>query len=288
MLIGAILLGIFAVFIARSYLSDDGPRAEIAAPVSTVQVVVAKKPLKRGQKLTRPDLQTVPWPIASKPATAFTSIDTVLKGGDRIALTEFAAGEPLVADKLSGEGARASLSIKLDPAMRAVAMRIGDVAGVGGFVLPGDRVDVLLTHAPQGEGEAPYVTVLAQNVRVLATDQDADEGRDAAKVSKSATIEVTPDQAQQFQLASTIGTLNLALRNIGNIAPEVTRVVRVTDIGGRYPRVSRGSAPAVAGAPMRAAPGPARAVVPVVRAGPGEVLIEVVRGGERTKYAVPT
>jgi pilus assembly protein CpaB len=135
-----------------------------------------------------------------------------------VALTSITVNEPILKWKISGAGSRASLSAVVKEGMRAVSVRVNDVIGVGGFLLPGDRVDVLFTK--KGEREIPGSTdILIQNARVLAVDQIADQKKDEPVVAKVATLEVTTFDAQKIALAQQVGSLSLMLRAAGSLDP---------------------------------------------------------------------
>ena len=118
-------------------------------------------------------LQEVPWPSDSLPSGAFAKINDIMAGGRRVVLAAIEANEPVLALKITGAGQRATLSALVKPGMKAVTIRVNDVEGVGGFVLPGDHVDVVLTR--QLEKGSATTQVVLQNTRVLAVDQTADE-----------------------------------------------------------------------------------------------------------------
>jgi pilus assembly protein CpaB len=183
------------------------------ANVEMTTVVVARKPLEFGNELTPDALEEKQWPSEALPQGAFTKIDEVVGSERRVALRSIAVGEPVIKDKVSGFGGRAALSQVIAQGYRAVAVRVTDVSGAGGFILPGDRVDVVSTIAPTNEKLDTISNILIENVRVLAIDQEADESTGGAIVAKAATVEVTPEDAQKIALASTIGTLSLSLRN---------------------------------------------------------------------------
>ena len=130
----------------------------------------------------------MPWPSGVLPTGAFAKIGDVLAGGKRIVLTAIEPNEPVLSVKITGPGQRATLSALVGPGMKAVTIRVNDVDGVGGFVLPGDRVDVALTR--QVDKDNASTQVLLQNVRVLAIDQVADERASNPAVAKSVTLEV--------------------------------------------------------------------------------------------------
>ena len=130
------------------------------------------------------------------------------------------ANEPLLVGNVSGPGGKLNLSSTVAPGMRAVSLRSNDVAGVGGFVLPGDRVDILLTRATgSGEHTDTVTQILAENVRVLGVDQSDNDQADKPVVAKAITVEVTPEQAQSISLGQTVGTVSLTLRHVADDAP---------------------------------------------------------------------
>jgi len=122
----------------------------------------------------------------------------------------------MVGWKITGPGQRATLSAMLGEGMKAVTIRVNDVEGVAGFVLPGDRVDIVLTRS--GEKNNAVNDVVIQDVRVLAVDQLADQRADKPSVVKAVTIEVDPTEGQKVALAATVGTLSLLLRKAGDAA----------------------------------------------------------------------
>lgn len=184
--------------------------AEPRLPQTTV--VVATRPIGFGESLTPDLLRVQAWPSDAKPQGSFQTVAQVTSQR-RVALGPIAANEPLLATRVSGPGGRASLSGVIRAGMRASTIRINDVFGVAGFVLPGDFVDVLITRDEgSGPSESKRTDVLLRSVRVLAVDQLANENKNDPVVAKAATIEVTPEQAQKLALAAEVGTLSLALR----------------------------------------------------------------------------
>lgn len=231
-LVAAILLGLFAVVGVRGVmLSRDGGAA---AKMAMTTVVVARKPLEFGNELSAEALQEREWPTDAVPDGSFTRIDQVVGAERRVALRSIAVGEPVLKEKVSGFGGRAALSQVIAEGYRAVAVRISDVSGAGGFILPGDKVDVLLTLSTTNDRLDTVTNILLENTRVLAIDQEADESTGGAIVAKAATIEVLPEDAQRIALATTIGTLSLSLRNttgeeIDDAKPNKT--IRLKDLG---------------------------------------------------------
>jgi pilus assembly protein CpaB len=233
----AVVFGLLAVFIAQVWLNNQASMQARNAPkptqVASQTVVVAKQPLRFGTELNASMLQEVPWPSDALPAGAFAKINDVMSGGRRVVLAAIEANEPVLALKITGAGQRATLSALVKPGMKAVTIRVNDVEGVGGFVLPGDHVDVVLTR--QLEKGSATTQVVLQNTRVLAVDQTADDRAAKAAVAKSVTLEVDTVDAQKLWLASSVGSLSLLLRKAGETAEMKTRKVTLNDLGTNEP-----------------------------------------------------
>jgi pilus assembly protein CpaB len=225
----AVLFGLLAVFLAQSWLNSqaDARMRSLEAskrPLAMQTIVVAAKPLRYGNELAAPSMREIAWPEGALPAGAFAKIDDVLRDGRRIVLAAIEPNEPVLSVKITGAGQRATLSATVQPGMKAVTIRVNDVDGVGGFVLPGDHVDVALTR--QVDKENASTQVVLQDVRVLAIDQSADQRTANPAVAKSATLEVDTIGAQKLGLAGSVGTLSLLLRKAGETTSD--RSVRVT------------------------------------------------------------
>ena len=229
----AVVFGLLAVFIAQVWLNNQANmRAKSMQakdkPVATQTIVVAAQPLRFGAELAAPMLKEIPWPAQALPPGAYHKINDILAGGRRVVLTAIEADEPVLALKITGAGQRATLSALVRKGMKAVTIRVNDVEGVGGFVLPGDHVDVVLTRQID-KGQATTEVVL-QDARVLAVDQTADDRAAKATVVKSVTLEVSTVEAQKVWLASSVGNLSLLLRNAGETAEAKTRKVTLNDL----------------------------------------------------------
>lgn len=242
--IAALVIGSITVMMTRSYINsqrakpatanaENGPDQEMGT------LVVAAGPLNFGDEITPEMLREVPWPLGDdvRPPNSFSQISEVSSGTRRVAIRSIAKNEPIVQGKISGFGYRATLSQVVAPDMRAVAIRISDVTGVGGFVLPGDRVDVIYTRdeRQRGAGQAriAHSKLLIRDVRVLAVDQTADESTDGAVIAKAATLEVSGEQAQKIALAARIGELDLALRPMvarGDVLDMTSATIEVSDL----------------------------------------------------------
>jgi pilus assembly protein CpaB len=296
----AAILGLAAVIIANSYLSGVEENQERAAEEGRlVQIAVARVPLDYGAALTSENIRLVSWPATSVPQGAFRSTKGLFDGEARVVLRPIEAGEPILPGKITGFGGRASLAELIETDMRAVAVRISDTAGVGGHVLPGDRVDVLVTRAPRldgQEGEAEQITdIVLQNVRVAAIDLNPSEKSDQPKVGKTATLVVDQQGAQKLTLAGQVGTLSLALRNPANQDAFASQTVGTRDLGqgdlsqslyagAAKERASGSAMPAYA--PSAAAMPRAAAAAPRVPRVPGGVPVQIVRGTESSIYDV--
>jgi pilus assembly protein CpaB len=231
----AVMFGLLAVFVAQTWLNSAAEQRMKSLeankkPVSTRTIVVAAKPLRFGNEVTREHLREVPWPEASLPAGSFAKADEILTGGKRVALAAVEPNEPMLASKMTGPGQRATLSAMLRDGLKAVTIRVNDVDGVGGFVLPGDHVDISLTRQID-KGNATSEVVL-QNVRVLAIDQTADERLEKPAVVKAVTLEVDVIGAQKMSLAASVGSLSLILRKAGEANNQYTRRITLSDLSG--------------------------------------------------------
>jgi pilus assembly protein CpaB len=262
----AVMFGLLAVFVAQSWLNSAAEQRMKSLeankkPVNTSTIVVASKPLRFGNELTAASLREAAWPDASLPAGSFAKIADVLNGGKRVALTAIEPNEPVLGTKITGPGQRATLSAMLRDGLKAASVRVNDIDGVGGFVLPGDHVDVALTR--QVDKTNASTEVVLQNVRVLAIDQIADERLDKPSVVKAVTLEVDVIGAQKLSLAASIGSLTLMLRKAGEANNQYTRKITLSDLG-------------TPSTPTAAPKGPT-----------GVTTVAVRRASSREEYSVP-
>ena len=229
----AVVFGLLAVFVAQGWLNYQAELSrKVVAPkekaVATRTIVIAAGPLRFGAHISADHLREVTWPDEALPAGTFGSITDVMSGGKRIVLASIEKNEPILRTKITGPGQKATLSAVIQDGMRAVTVRVNDVEGVGGFVLPGDRVDVLLTR--QAERATGMNDVVIQNARVLAIDQLADDAADRPTVAKAVTLEVDTTGAQKIALAASLGNLSLMLRRAGEQVMDATRRVTTSDL----------------------------------------------------------
>ncbi|MBX3531638.1 MAG: Flp pilus assembly protein CpaB [Rhizobiaceae bacterium] len=217
-------------------------------------IVVAKEPLRFGTELTEAQLTEIPWAQDALPEGASEKVAALLSAGGRVVLSPIEANEPVLLAKLSGPNGRATLSNLLSPGMRAVTIRIDEIAGVGGFVTPGDRVDVVLTrdagaiqevegNADGAAGSTIATEVVVQNAKVLSVGQDLNERSTAPQVAGSVTIEVTPEDAGKVALARNVGTLSLSLRSAGEAGWVAAGLTTLSSFSGS---VGAGAEPAAA------------------------------------------
>jgi pilus assembly protein CpaB len=222
------VLGLGALVVARLLL----PQSPHAAPgrqvvTDTTPVVVAKGDIPYGAKLDQTRLVVEQLPRDAVPKGAYSTANQILSapGGAPIVLTPIAAREPVLPAKLSSGGAKPTLAAVIDEGMRAFTIGVTDVAEVGGHVLPGDRVDVVLTRSipvtPKaggpgcGDCKLYFSNIVLQDVRVLGLDLNADPSSTQAAVAHTATMEVTIQDAERLAAAAQAGTLSLALRRTG-------------------------------------------------------------------------
>src|SRR5262244_4506967 len=199
-LIVAISMGGGAAYLARSWLQGQLDASASHQPAS--HIVVAAEPLAYGEVVTADNVSEIPWYAKTLPEGAFATKDDLLDGGRRTVLYPLKRGEPLLRSKVTGPGQRASLAAVLEEGKRAVTVRVDDVRGVAGFVLPGDFVDIVLIGEDPAFQRENYSEILLHHVKVLAIDQLASERQEQPTVAKAVTVEVTAEQAQKILLAT--------------------------------------------------------------------------------------
>lgn len=237
------VLGLGALVVAKVMLPNAASAKGVIAQaqVQGEPVVVASRAIKYGEKLQAGMLTVIKVPKAGIPEGAFTTVDAVLaadRGGAPVALTPMAAREPLLPTKVSGPGSRPIVSATIAEGMRAYTLKVDDATGVGGHALPGDHVDVVLMRdlTPTGP-ERNYISyVVVQNARVLGMDLNADPTSDKPASPNTATVEVSVEDSQKLSLASTLGTLSLALRRNGAAEIAAAKPIRTADFLGGGPR----------------------------------------------------
>ncbi len=204
----AVVLGLAAAVFAQSWMKSRIAAAE-ADTRGGVPVLVATADIAFGEKIKAEQVKAATWPKSSVPEEALHAQDDVI---GKVANQRIVAGELFLRQRVSLEGGGSSLAAKVEPNKRAVTVRVNDVIGVAGFLLPGNRVDVLATRMIESTHRAETHTLL-QNVKVLAVDQTAQTEKDQPVVVRAVTLEIDPSQAVDLARATEEGTVQLALRN---------------------------------------------------------------------------
>lgn len=226
----AIVLAAAAAFAAHKWIERQGAVAA-ASRIAMTPVVVAARDLPAGQALSAGDLQVNRWPQAGLPQGSFNSVNAI-KG--RVLKTAASKGEPLLMGKLAPKGLRGGLSAVVPEGYRAMTVKIDEVIGVGGFVQPGDQVDVLVTVAKGPYQKDPITRTVLQGVKVLTVGEKVDNKKDSKKPrrdkSKVVTLQVTPLQGESLALAAYEGKLILSLRNHADNNELPSKGVRLTTL----------------------------------------------------------
>ena len=204
----AILFGLAAVIFASRWLLNQPGGA-------SGRIVVAAADISLGQRVTPEMFKLAEWPADSVPKGAFTD-PKQLDG--RVLKTNVLMGEPLVEARLAPVGTQGGLSAVITEGKRALTVRVNDVIGVAGFALPGNYVDVIVstqkdTGPNQNAREQAISKIVLERILVLAVAQEVNRDETKPKVVNAVTLEVTPEQAEKLDLARSVGTLSLALRN---------------------------------------------------------------------------
>jgi pilus assembly protein CpaB len=231
--------GIAALLAGRS---EKPPQAKLepASKIATVDVLVAKNDIPMGQRITPSDVRWQEWPAAAAGGNFIRKSErpkAIENLSGTVARSPFVSGEPIREAKLVNTKGSGFMAAILPSGMRAIATQITPESGVGGFILPNDHVDVILTRRDrdadkrQGADTHTSETILT-NVRVLAIDQNIQE-KDGQKVvvGKTATLELTPPQTEILAVSQQLGTLSLALRSIADASRDAPQAEDA--LGGR-------------------------------------------------------
>lgn len=203
----AVMCGLLAVFLAAQWLTNQSSRG-------VTRIAVAATDISLGQRLTPDLIRLVDWPAASMPPGAHKDIAEI---DGRVLRTSLLRGEAVIDAKLAPLGTTGGLSAVIAEGRRAMTVRVNDVIGVAGFALPGNYVDILVSTQRDSESNAArdkqISKIVLERILVLAVAQEV--GRDDTKprVVNAVTLEVTPEQAEKLDLARSVGSLSLVLRN---------------------------------------------------------------------------
>jgi len=209
MMIGAALAaGFIAVIMATQWISGQ-------AQLGVKKVVVLGVDVQLGSRLNPEMLQLADWPSSSIPPGAFTDVKAL---DGRVLKTTLQRGEAVLESKLAPEGTRGGLSAVVSEGRRAITVRVNDVVGVAGFALPGNYVDILVStqqdaRAGASSRDLAISKIVLERILVLAVAQEASRDDTRPKVVNAVTLEVTPEQAEKLDVARSVGTLSLVLRN---------------------------------------------------------------------------
>jgi pilus assembly protein CpaB len=275
LLVLAIVTGLAAAVYAASWVSQRGN-------IASTKVVVAAIDIELGSKISPQMLTTSEWPSESVPSDAFKDAAQLQ---DRVVKAGVLRGEAIVDRKLAPVGTQGGLSAVIAAGKRAMTVRVNDVVGVAGFALPGNYVDVMVNAQQergggQGSSQVISMTVLEQ-VLVLAVAQEASRDDTKPKVVSAVTLELSPGDAEKLDLARSVGSLSLVLRNQLDKAQVATSgVTKAELLGLKQPAAIVKAPPAALPVPVavrRVAPQP----VTMKMSGPPSVCVEVIRNGTR-------
>jgi pilus assembly protein CpaB len=207
MMVAAVIAGLGAVVIGARWLSQQ-------ATSSANKVVVAGSDIDLGSRLTPTMLKAVEWPAGSMPKGAFANPADL---DSRVLRASVLSGEPVLESKLAPVGSKGGLSAVVAEGKRAMTVRVNDVVGVAGFALPGNYVDIIVNTQEEGAKGAnkdqTISKIVLEHILVLAIAQEVGRDETKPKVVSAVTVEVTPEQAEKLDLARSVGTLSLTLRN---------------------------------------------------------------------------
>ena len=247
----SIIAALAAVFIAARWVSQE-------TAIRTGKVVVANADIDIGSKLTAPMVRLADWPIGSVPAGAASDASKVV---DRVILVNLQKGEPVLESKLAPEGAKAGLSAIVGKGKRAISVKVNEVVGVAGFALPGNYVDVMVNTQEEGvkgsNQDTSLSKIVLERILVLAVAQETTTDANKPKVVSAVTLELTPEEAEKLDLARSVGTLSLVLRNQVDLDSVKTVGTTKAKLLGRAP----GPAPAPQASASAALPATKPAVV---------------------------
>jgi pilus assembly protein CpaB len=272
----AVLLGLAAALYAARWMSE---RANVGT-----KVVVAAVDIELGSRLQPHMLTTVEWPSGSVPSGAFKDTAALQ---DRVAKVGVLRGDAVLERKLAPAGTKGGLSAVISEGKRAMTVRVNDVVGVAGFALPGNYVDVMVNTGQDAKGahHDPISLTVLEHVLVLAVAQEAGRDETRPKVVSAVTLEVSLLEAEKLDLARSVGTLSLVLRNQLDKATVATRGVTRAQLLKLQEVVATSARPAAAPAPARrpaVAPReePAPAPVPVAV----RECVEVIRNSTSARH----
>lgn len=222
----AVLLGLGAAIMANHWLESKGSEQLVVkkAEVPMSKVVIANQPLVIGTLLTTENLSLVDWPKANMPVGTYQNIADV---EGRIIVNKTVSGMPVLTSSLAAPGSGVGLVAVIKPGKRAMSIRVDEVIGVGGFILPNTFVDVISVQKVEGQKQRKVKTIL-EKIEVLAIAQETYTEEGKAKIVRTVTLELEPKQAEKLALETNEGEIHLILRNpLDEVTPEIKKVVEV-------------------------------------------------------------
>jgi pilus assembly protein CpaB len=234
LLLGALVIAIGTALAARSlFVGASAPKAEAAQVPTGPKVLVAQRALPVGTIITADSVAFQLWPKEMVQQVYFIDGEadmTKLLG--TVVRYPITAGQPVTQGGLVAPGDRGFLAAALGPGMRAITIPVSAKTGVGGFIFPGDHVDLMLTQTVPGrDGGTPLKTTetVLRNIRVLATDRstetEIEDGKTVVRAFRTVTLEVTPKIAEKIAVAQTIGSLSLSLRSLADNQSDLDRAI---------------------------------------------------------------
>jgi pilus assembly protein CpaB len=202
----ALIAGLMAVFLASQWL-------DAKSGSGMTKVAVASTDISLGQRLTPELMEMVDWPSRSVPPGAFQQLNGL---DGRVLKTNMLRGEPVLQAKLAPVGTQGGLSAVIGDGKRAITVRVNDVIGVAGFALPGNYVDIIVNTQKDGERvnhDQNISKIVLEKILVLAVAQEVSLDETKPRVVNAVTLEVTPEEAEKIDLARSVGSLSLVLRN---------------------------------------------------------------------------
>src|SRR5881628_3869918 len=217
----------FAVAVAVTVFTYRALRDRLQPSAdNSTQIVVAAQGVSIGARLQEADLRTAPWPRAVPMQGSFQRVSDVVGRGVVIPMV---SNEPILESKLAAAGAGAGLMAAIPEGMRAISVKVNDVIGVAGFVVPGAKVDVILTGSPGGDQQVAKIVL--QNVEVLAAGQNVDRDAEGKPMNVQViTLLVTPEDSEKLALVTAEGRLLLALRNPLDMESPTTRPIQRAEL----------------------------------------------------------
>jgi pilus assembly protein CpaB len=271
----AILAGGGLAYGTYNFMQNQ-PVKQVTTP--TQPVVVAAADLQLGAEIKKEDLQVVQFPAGKTPEGTFAKVDEVVGRGLIVPIVK---NEPILKAKLASKEAGSGLPPVIPEGMRAVSVRVNEVVGVAGYVLPGNRVDVVATASPTEQRADTTSKVVLSNVQVLTAGTRMEQGQDQSKPVQVTvvTLLVYPEQAERLALASTEGKIQLALRNPLDQGAPTTPGIKTSGLMGSVAAPARQSA----GASRPRAAQPVTQSVPAAAPRP---TVEMIRGDKRATEVI--